>query len=162
MKRVGRISRKSAYPLLSEALHRFGSLRLPAAGTSMVPTIRPGDAVTIQPVEAEKVATGDILVYANDQAFVVHRVVQAPSNAFGRCLVTRGDRLLKDDAPIPAADLLGRVVCIERGHRLMSLHPVLTRIQQALCSILRRSERATSVFLWASSFWSRILSKGDV
>ncbi|HEY2544908.1 MAG TPA: signal peptidase I [Candidatus Acidoferrum sp.] len=131
-------------------------------GTSMVPAIQPGDVLTIQPVDPKEVSLGDIVVYASEHVLVVHRIVRTSMDSSNPWLVTRGDRLLRDDAPILPGELLGRVAYIERKHRHLSLRPVSNWAEQALSVVLRRSERATYLFLRTNELWSGLFSKGTV
>jgi signal peptidase I len=140
----------------------YGGIRLPAVGTSMVPAIHPGDVLSIQPVDPREVSRGDIVVYAREQVLIVHRIVRTSSDSSEPYLVTRGDRLLQDDTPILPCELLGRVASIERKNRRVNIHPFLNRAEQVLCLVLRRSERATSLFLRANALWSGLFSKGSV
>lgn len=162
MKGVSQISSRDAYPLLTESVRKCGGVRLPAVGTSMVPAIQPGDVLTIQPVDPKEVSPGDIVVYAQEQVLVVHRIVRTSTGSSEPCMVTRGDRLLRDDAPILPGELLGRVASIERKNRCVSLRPVASRGEQALSLVLRHSERATHLFLLASALWSGWFSKGSL
>lgn len=163
MSGLGQISSVTACRLAAESVRRCGEIRLPAVGTSMVPAIHPGDILSIQPVNPKEVCLGDIVVYAREQVLVVHRVVQASANSSEPCcLVTRGDRLLRDDTPILPGELLGRVASIERKNRRVDIHPFLNRAEQVLCLVLRRSERATYLFLRANALWRGLFSKGSV
>jgi len=159
MNGVSQAKSREAYPLLVEALKLSGSLRLPATGTSMVPAIHPRDVITVQPIESNEVTIGDVVVYSRDHALVVHRVVGMFVDKDERRLVTRGDRLLKDDEPIDLSDVLGKVVRVQRRNRRLSLRPVKSAAHQTLCQVLRRSDRATSVFLRASALLNGIIFK---
>jgi signal peptidase I len=128
----------------------------------MVPAIHPGDILSIQPVDPKEVSLGDIVVYAREQVLVVHRIVETSTSSNEPCLVTRGDRLLRDDTPILPGELLGRVASIERKNRRVDIHPFLNRAEQVLCLVLRRSERATYLFLRANALWRGLFSKGSV
>ena len=101
-------------------------------------------------------------MYAREHVLVVHRIVQASADSSEPYLVTRGDRMLRDDAPIHAGELLGRVASIERKNRRVNVYPFSNGIGQALCVVLRRSERATRLFLRANALWSGLFSKGSV
>jgi len=135
---------------------------LPAVGTSMVPAIHPGDVLSIQAVDPKEVSLGDIVVYARAHVLVVHRIVRTSHGLSEPYLVTRGDRLLRDDPPILPGELLGRVASIERKNRLVNVHKFSNWAEQVLCLVLRRSERATSLFLRANALWSGLFSKGSV
>jgi signal peptidase I len=128
----------------------------------MVPAIQPGDMLTIQPVDSSEVALGDVVVYAKENVLVVHRVVRTCAGSSEARLVTRGDRLMQDDEPILPADLLGRVACIERKNRRMNVRTFSNWAEQALSLVLRRSERATYLFLRANELWGGLFSKGSL
>ncbi len=162
MSGLGQISSVTACRLVAESVRECGEIRLCAVGTSMVPAIHPGDVLSIQPVNPKEISRGDIVVYAREQVLVVHRVVRTPAESCEPYLVTRGDRLLHDDKPVRACDLLGQVVSIERQNRRVSVYPFSNRAGQALRLVLRRSERATSLFLRANALWSGLFSKGSV
>lgn len=148
--------------LVAESVRMCGGIRLPAVGTSMVPAIHPGDVLSVQPVNPTEVSLGDIVVYAREQVLVVHRIVRTSAGSSEPCLVTRGDRLLRDDNVILPGELLGRVAFIERKNRHVSIHPFLNRAERVLCLVLRRSGRATYLFLRANALWRRLFPKGRV
>jgi len=162
MSGLGQISSVTACRLVAESVRKCGEIRLRAVGTSMVPAIHPGDVLSIQPINLEEVSRGDVVVYAREQVLIVHRVVQTSDDSSEPYLVTRGDRLRRDDAPIPAGEVLGRVVSIERKNRRVRVYPFSNRAGQALRLVLRRSERATSLFLRANALWNGLFSKGSV
>ncbi len=162
MSGLSQVSSGTACSLVAESVRMCGAIRLPAVGTSMVPAIHPGDVLSIQPVDPKEISPGDIVVYAREQGLVVHRIVRISANSSEPYLVTRGDRMLRDDRPILPGELLGRVASIERKNRRMNVHPFSNRAEQALCLILRRSERVTRLFLRANAVWSGLFSKGSV
>jgi signal peptidase I len=152
----------TACRLAADSVHKWGGIQLPAMGISMVPAIQPGDVLSIQPVDPKEVSLGDIVVYVREQILVVHRIVRTSAASTEPYLVTRGDRLLRDDPPILPGDLIGRVASIERRNRRVMVQPFLNRLEHALCLVLRRSERATYLFLRANALWSGLFSKGSV
>ena len=104
--------------LAREILGRGSALRYRAEGWSMYPTLRDGDILTIVPTNAEEAQVGDIvLCQAAGPRPMVHRLVRKA----GGQVITRGDRLPHDDAPVAAADLLGRVIQAERGDKVIHL-----------------------------------------
>src|SRR5580693_5421810 len=159
---VSQVSSGTTCGLIAESVRLCGGIRLPAVGTSMVPAIHPGDVLSIQPVDPKEVSLGDIVVYAREQVLVVHRIVRTSADSSEPCLVTRGDRLLRDDTPILPGELLGRVTSIERENRRVKVHKLSNWAEQVLCLVLRRSERATYLCLRANALWSGLVSKGSV
>jgi|ERR1700676_2291746 len=162
MNALSRVSSGTACRLVAESVRKWGGIRLPAVGTSMVPAIQPGDVLTIQPVSPKEVSIGDIVVYMREQMLIVHRIVRTCVSSGEPYIVTRGDRLLRNDAPVLPDELLGQVACIERKHRRVNLRPFSNWAEQALCMVLRRSDRATYIFLRVNELWSGLFSKGNV
>jgi signal peptidase I len=162
MNGLSQLSSGTACCLVTESVQKWGGIRLPAMGTSMVPAIQPGDVLSIQPVDPKEISLGDIVVYAREQMLVVHRIVKTFADLSKPYLVTRGDRLLRDDTPVLLDDLLGRVASIERRNRRWNVRPLSNRAEKALCMVLRRSERATQLFLRANELWSGLFSRGSL
>ena len=103
--------------LAGETLSSFGVLRLSALGSSMVPTIFPGDVLTIHRANAHDIRCGDVVLCARDDRFIVHRAVRQVQSSAQLNWLTRGDALAKDDPLVSPSQLLGRVTVIERGNR---------------------------------------------
>jgi signal peptidase I len=106
--------------LLREALLR-GQRRavLTVSSSSMEPTLRAGDRVTICRTEPALLRQGDIVVFESPlTGLVVHRLMwKVPLYGEPRAFYTKGDALLYLDRPVTARGCLGRVVEIERGGR---------------------------------------------
>jgi signal peptidase I len=92
-------------------------------GVSMVPTLEEGDLVVLQPVTANQVAIGDIIVYdppcSAEGAAVIHRVVNVAANGAGSSFITKGDNNgLTDQAagiangPVTQGCIEGKVVFV--------------------------------------------------
>ncbi len=108
--------------LMRRLLASAGELRLVVLGTSMAPTIRPGDTVVIRPL-AGALRVGDVLVYARSGQLWCHRVLVP-----GRSTITKGDNRGRPDAPVPAAAVIGRAVALQRGGRIVELHSLPSRL----------------------------------
>ena len=76
----------------------------------MLPSIWPGDVLLIRRADPANMELGDLVLYAREKSFVVHRIVRK----YGDRLVTRGDALCVDDEPVPFSVVLGKVAMIER------------------------------------------------
>src|SRR5207237_9662358 len=61
--------------LASQVLRSTGELRLRALGLSMLPSLWPGDILSIQSCTFEDVARGDIVLCSREGQFVIHRIV---------------------------------------------------------------------------------------
>ena len=86
----------------------------------MLPTLRPGDCLTIQSHSIEEAQPGDLVLYARDGRFFVHRVTRKCRLGEETFLITRGDCMNEEDPPVEKRDLLGKVTEIDRhGSQIM-------------------------------------------
>jgi signal peptidase I len=114
---------ESYFSQLSADLLRHGhSVRFRATGESMHPTIRAGDAITVQPVVPSDLRYADIMLYRTERSVLAHRVVGRLKAAGARgAFLVRGDACMDCDEPVAEAQVLGKVVTVERGDRLIAL-----------------------------------------
>lgn len=146
--------------LVEEVVRTYGEVRLRVFGTSMAPSLLPGDLVSIQRARASEISTGEIVLFARAGRFFVHRVVERDAQMASQSgdetrLVTRGDRLLQNDPAVSSSELLGRVVAIERrGERLT---PDAAAPNSQLARLLRSSDLFTRVYLRVASLWRSAL-----
>ena len=101
--------------LAVEVLKKTGALRLSAFGYSMLPTLYPGDILTIRREGLPAIQAGDVVLYMRHGRFFIHRNLHSLETGSGAALVTRGDSMPHADQPVTASELLGKVVNIERG-----------------------------------------------
>jgi hypothetical protein len=123
--------------LAMEVLDRFGEVRLRVTGTSMVPSVWPGDVVTVRRCLLHHVETGQIVLATRDGRLFVHRALALQP----ACLLTQGDALAWPDPPVFAHQLLGRVESIDRRGTRVDL-PTFTAARRAVAAIVRRSTAA--------------------
>ena len=124
----------------------------------MLPTLWPGDCLTIQSHSIEEVQPGDLVLYARDGRFFVHRVTRKCRLGEETFLITRGDCMNEEDPPVEKRDLLGKVTEIDRhGSRIMprrKLSPLQLFTAWLLCHcnlLLRAALRvhADRAFEWS-------------
>ncbi|HEV2246778.1 MAG TPA: S24/S26 family peptidase [Terriglobia bacterium] len=152
----GNASIELACGLAGEVVRTFGGVRLRVTGTSMVPSILPGDFVSVLQASLHEISTGQVVVFLQKGRFVVHRVVDRKVAAGaegpeGTCLITRGDRLRHDDPPVSSLDFLGRVVSIERGSRKVKL--LASGSNHPIVRLLQASDRMTCLYLRLAACW---------
>ena len=99
--------------LAAEILRSTGTLQLRATGVSMLPTLWPGDCLTIQSYNFEQAEPGDLALYARDGRFFIHRILRKCA-AGEKFLITRGDSMPCEDPQVLDRDLLGKVTAIHR------------------------------------------------
>jgi hypothetical protein len=81
----------------------------------MLPTLWPGDVLTVQSVRPEQVEPGEIVLYMRHDRFFIHRIVSTDLRRGRAFLVTRGDCMFEDDPPVDRSELLGKVVEVRRA-----------------------------------------------
>lgn len=133
--------------LAAEMLRRHGTLRLTAWGTSMLPTVWPGDLLTIQSVAHDEIVAGDIVLILRDRRFLVHRLVERRPVQDSVSWITRGDAMPHNDPPTAACGLLGRVVSVQRANRTLVPRRRLSLLDSALARVLSRADRLRSLTL---------------
>jgi signal peptidase I len=152
----GNASVELACGLAGEVVRNFGEVRLRVLGTSMVPSVLPGDHVLIQRAALEEILPGEIAVFLREGRLFVHRVVERKKMSVGGsgneelCLITRGDRQRDCDLPVNSSELLGRVICIERDQREIKVAP--NKVIRLTSRLLQSSDSATSLYLLLSTF----------
>jgi signal peptidase I len=132
--------------LISDVLQLSGTARVCVSGSSMLPSIRPGDILLVQQTELNEVARGDIVLFAREDRLFAHRVISQDCKDRIPCLVTCGDLLDKNDPPVFANELLGRVTSILRGQS--QVHSRLTLPRRLISIFFRRSQFLTRCWLW--------------
>jgi len=156
------ISAGPACGLAEEIIRTFGEVRLRVYGTSMAPCILPGDLVSIERASLRDISPGEIVLYFRNGRLFVHRVVErkAAATAGGSgepCLITRGDRLSYDDPPVCSAELLGRVVSVERANRKVELRGMESN--HPIVRLLRASDRVTYLYVRLAASWRTLFPR---
>jgi hypothetical protein len=99
-------------------------IRFRPGGQSMTPTIRDGEAVTVEPVKAADVRRGEIILYRTERGLIAHRVVsirEAGAATGKRTFYLRGDASDGCDAPVSEEQIMGKIVAVERHGRKENL-----------------------------------------
>ena len=133
--------------LSGELLSLGFGVRFRAPGTSMHPTIRHGDLITVEPVAPSNLKRGDIILYRLQDSFIAHRLVNIEErNGCGLTFFLRGDASTTCDAPVQPEQVLGKVVCLERSHRRIDPYSRKVKLWSMLYLWLARLKRG--VFQW--------------
>ena len=135
--------------LAAEAARKFGTLKIKVTGDSMLPSVWPGDVLTVVRQPLARFRPGDIALAARRRPggahhameFVAHRVVRR----HGRQLITRGDSLRHFDAPWDEDEIVGRVAAVTRVGA--PVDAALTPGRKLTAWVLRRSEFSARVML---------------
>ncbi|MGB0034721.1 MAG: signal peptidase I [Candidatus Acidiferrales bacterium] len=143
---------------IAERVRSRESACLRVLGGSMFPWIRPGDLLFVRRFAFQMISPGDIILFQRDERFFVHRVIRripARANVGAHdSLITKGDALDGEDAPISEADFLGRAIRIHRRRRHIDL---LSLGQSLLGRIIARGSRWSAVVYGPLRFCKRLL-----
>ena len=109
--------------MIREALERHGSFSFRAFGGSMMPVVRHGEMIRIEPLTATAARKGDILFFATpDGRYIGHRFLGWARGAGNeRLMITSGDTLPHYDPPHRPETLIGIIAAARRGGREMTL-----------------------------------------
>src|SRR5882724_205333 len=131
-----------AVELADDILRQHGSARIRVQGTSMLPSLRPGDEIEVQSASAHEIQIGDVIAYRRAGRLFVHRVIKKNSP---RELVTRGDTLPQPDAPVSESEVLGLVSAVQRDGKSVDFHNSFA--QRSAAALFRCSQLCAAVFL---------------
>lgn len=121
----------------------------------MLPTVWSGDQLKIQFTEFEQVLPGDIVLYARENRFFIHRVIGKSDVAGRRRLTMRGDAMAAADPPVDAEELLGKVVSIRRGGNLVLFHRKLPAHRRMIGLLLGRCDLLCGLALRFHVWWAK-------
>src|SRR5437868_2419356 len=96
-------------------------VRFRAGGTSMHPTIRDGELITVESLSGCRFAIGDIILYRSERGVVAHRLMKIEKREKESVYILRGDAAYAPDEPVTEGRLLGRVIAVQRRGRTINL-----------------------------------------
>lgn len=96
--------------LAAEMLAGNHPIRMQALGTSMLPSIWPGDILSIEPRTSDEIVPGDIVLVSRQSRFFIHRAVERRASYW----ITRGDSVPQNDEPATDVEVLGKVALIHK------------------------------------------------
>lgn len=105
------------HSLAADVLRTAGRFRLAAFGYSMLPTLWPGEVLTIESQFLEQVQPSEVVLFSREGRFFIHRVVRKVKMGPETRLITRGDALPSADATVFPLEFLGKIISVRRGDR---------------------------------------------
>jgi signal peptidase I len=94
-----------------------GPVRLTVTGDSMRPLLRVGDSVVVQPIDPHALQPGDVIVVQRGGDWITHRLVTVDERGWH----THGDNTRFGDDVASTAQIVGRVIAIERNGQTIDL-----------------------------------------
>jgi hypothetical protein len=152
---------KFKHNLAADVLRSTGVLRLSAFGTSMLPTLWPGDLLTIQARSIQQIQVGDVVLLAREDRFFIHRIMKKFEQDFEWRVVTRGDAMPTSDTPVSAAELLGIVVSVQRDPARNFPVPACSYWRRSVGLLLAYCGRLRSLALGWHAWRSRVRAQPD-
>jgi signal peptidase I len=134
--------------LSAELLQRGERLSLRVNGSSMLPSLFPGDLLTFRRCAPEEIVVGDIVLFMREGRCFVHRVAERMAGNNSARLRTRGDALPSCDAPLVETEVLGRLATVERKGRRMP-PPRLGPVRSLVAGLMRHSPWAARALVAA-------------
>jgi polysaccharide export outer membrane protein len=138
---IGTVDREAETML--DALMRIGRGTLvPVTGTSMLPMLRPGDAVEVSPFLGLP-RPGQIVLARLSGVLVVHRLVSVRTGGARRQYRLQGDAERGPDGAVLREDLLGRVTALVRQGRRLEIddRPAALRATRLRLALRRQAPR---------------------
>jgi len=130
-----KINLEDIYSILHEK-EILKSVKFKAHGGSMMPFIKPGDLVSVEPVLNEKLNVGDIVIFHSGELSIIHRMLFQYSRGGSTWLLTKGDSVDSPDAPVHSSRVLGKVVSIERNGRKLDLNSPFFRTLSVFLALI--------------------------
>jgi signal peptidase I len=118
--------------VIADALASGNRIRFRAAGTSMLPTIRDGDLITIAPVAPNEIVAGDVLLCRHGDRLFAHRLVAVTRQGPERMLELRGDCNTDADAIVSERAIVAKVIDVSRNGRVIPLAGWRARVRHRL------------------------------
>jgi ATP-binding cassette subfamily B protein len=112
------------YSLTDQLLSSHQDVSLRVGGYSMYPALKPGDIITIRHISAEDVEVGDIIIYRTEKKWIAHRIKQVNFIYDDKEFITQGDSCKKQDIPVPAINIIGKVISFTRKGKLKIIQNV--------------------------------------
>jgi len=96
------------------------SIVLRVTGHCMKPFLREDDLISVRPIPINKLRCGDIVLYHINGMLKCHRFIEFITIQEKQYLITKSDRRLGYDAPVPTVDFLGIIIRIKKGERIVN------------------------------------------
>ena len=126
--------------LLKEGITSGKEIRLKVITNSMQPLINPGEKVVAKRGPAEEFQCGNIILFEKGGILCIHRLLAKKRG--GTLYITKGDKGNFWDEPLSVEQILGKVVTIEKGSRIMDLEKRSWRIINWLLALFSLIEGA--------------------
>jgi signal peptidase I len=112
-----KLNKKEFLHISNHIISQGGSFPCRVRGSSMTPFIRDGDVAMIQPVAAESLGFGDVILFESRNRLYLHRIVRKKTVRDRIYFFARGDSILGSPEMIDSIQVLGQVKSVNRNGR---------------------------------------------
>jgi hypothetical protein len=106
-----------------------------ATGFSMWPFLKPGDKLIVEKIFASSLSAGDVILYRLNNQVVCHRLIKKIKTSGSCVLSCRGDASVFASERVDGQMLLGRVMGVVDGDKVINItslpHRILNKIMLA-------------------------------
>lgn len=128
------LNREDFLNLAEDVLKRGGIFWFKALGLSMHPSVRSGDILIVESTRPTEVLIGDVIVFRRaPNHLIAHRVTAKVLKEDTIVFSVRGDNMDCDE-PVGESDILGRVVMLKRGNKIVKSLKISNYFQRLLWS----------------------------
>ena len=128
-----RLGRTECADLSVAILKRGGTFCFKASGLSMHPFVRDGDILIIRPASNQTLRKGDIIFYmSTDYKLIAHRIIAAANRGDDFVFTVRGDMVPASTEQVSSKRILGKVVSLRRGIKVIHLDKGCKRLSSVL------------------------------
>ncbi len=133
--------------LAAEVLRSTGRLTLKVTGSSMLPSVFPGDTLIIERADLSATQNGDILIIGRDGRLLAHRLMDTVTSSDRAAALTKGDALTYSDPVAEDDKVLGKVSLVVRNGKAVQPRRKLRLAERTVAALVRRSELATRLIM---------------
>ena len=134
-------------------------VKIPLTGHCMKPLLCENDLITIQPVSTKQLKCGDIAIYHINGRLKAHRFLFFKRFNGQKYIITKSDRRLYCDRPVPVSNLLGKIIKVNKGKKTINyennkweiinycigkLSPYISKIEYSIKFIIRFPRKCAS------------------
>jgi signal peptidase I len=114
----------------------------------MLPALRTGDVVVIDPVMPDELRRGRVVAARVHGRLLIHRIRKVDRNGSEITVFLRGDNRLEADPPVSAAEVVGKIDRLERDGRQLCLPIRPLILTSTLRRWVRRSRQQLAMRRW--------------
>lgn len=122
--------------LLREWIAAGESAWVPLTGDSMGPFLPSGSKVLICRAAPGRIVPGDLVVFEDEGRMICHRVLRRRPQGLSHAFLTKGDGWRTTDPWVRTHQVIGKVIAMSRGGRVVRLETPLRRLQ-AVAAVAR-------------------------